>query len=96
MSVIRSASAALAILGLVWSGAALAQTPASSDSTASKPSPTSSAVDNVSKWSSKEWNKAKAKWAKEKDKWADCEKQSKEQKLSGRKSWSFLASCMTG
>jgi hypothetical protein len=96
MSVIRSASAALAILAVVTSGAALAQTasPSTTPSDTSS-SPTSSTVDDVSKWTSKEWNKAKAKWAKEKDKWADCQKQSKDQKLSGRKSWSFLASCMS-
>jgi hypothetical protein len=97
MSVIRSASAAIAILAVVTSGAALAQTasPSTTHSDTSS-SPTSSTVDDVSKWTSKEWNKAKAKWAKEKDKWADCQKQSKDQKLSGRKSWSFLASCMSG
>jgi hypothetical protein len=93
MSVIRSASAALAVASLLCSGMVLAQTPAPSDN--SKPSPVSSAVDDVSKWTSKEWNRARIKWAKEKDKWADCEKHTKEQKLSGRKSWSFLASCMT-
>ena len=50
-------------------------------------------AEDVAKWSTKEWNKAKAQWAKEKEKWADCQKQSKDQKLSGRKSWSFLAMC---
>ena len=97
MSVIRSASAAIAILAVVTSGAALAQTASPSTTPLATPSsPTSSTVDDVSKWTSKEWNKAKAKWAKEKEKWADCQKQSKDQKLSGRKSWSFLASCMSG
>jgi hypothetical protein len=91
MSVLRSASLAVAILA--FAGVALAQAPA--PSTPSSPSATSTAADDVSKWTSKQWNAAKAKWAKEKDKWADCEKQSKEQKLSGRKSWSFLAMCMT-
>jgi hypothetical protein len=74
---------------------ALAQAPAPSTPAPSSPSATSTAADDVSKWTTKQWNAAKAKWAKEKDKWADCEKQSKEQKLSGRKSWSFLAMCMT-
>ena len=88
MSFVRSALVAVAVLGMVTSGVALAQT-------TTPPSSTSSKVDDVSKWTSKQWNQAKAKWAKEKEKWADCQKQSKDQKLTGRKSWSFLASCMT-
>jgi hypothetical protein len=88
MSKIRSALVAAAILGVITSGVALAQT-------TTPPSSTSSKVDDASKWTSRQWNQAKAKWAKEKEKWADCRKQSKEQKLTGRKSWSFLASCMT-
>jgi hypothetical protein len=93
MPFVRSALISGAVLGVVMSGAGLAQTPtpAPQEPAAS----TSSKVDDVSKWTSKEWNKAKAKWAKEKEKWADCQKQSKDQKLAGRKSWSFLASCMT-
>jgi hypothetical protein len=88
MSKIRSALVAAAVLGVITSGVALAQT-------TTPPSSTSSKVDDVSKWTSRQWNQAKAKWAKEKEKWADCRKQSKEQNLTGRKSWSFLASCMT-
>jgi hypothetical protein len=34
----------------------------------------SSVIDDVSKWTSKEWNRAKAEWAKEKEKWTDCQK----------------------
>ncbi len=56
---------------------------------------TSSKIDDVSKWTSKQWNRAKAEWEKEKEKWADCQKLAKDQNLTGRKSWSFLASCMT-
>lgn len=55
----------------------------------------SSLVDDVSTWTSTQWNWAKAEWAKEKDKWTDCQRQSHEQNLTGPKSWSFLASCMT-
>jgi hypothetical protein len=89
MSFVRSALISAAVVSMI-TGAALAQTatPAPSSSTSSK-------IDDVSKWTTKHWNQAKAKWAKEKEKWADCEKQSKDQKLIGRKSWSFLASCMT-
>lgn len=96
MSFARSALAAAAVLGMITSGVVLAQetkTPSSQETTA--PSSTSSKVDDASKWTRKHWNEAKARWAKEKEKWADCRKQSKDQNLTGRKSWSFLASCMT-
>ena len=43
----------------------------------------------------KEWNAAKRKWAMEKVQWKDCNDQAKKEKLSGTKSWSFIASCMT-
>ncbi len=88
MSFVRSALVVAAILGVVTSGVAIAQTATPSSST-------SSIIDDVSKWTSTQWNRAKAKWEKEKEKWADCQKQSQGQKLTGRKSWSFLASCMT-
>jgi hypothetical protein len=88
MSFVRSALVAAAVLSMVTSGVTLAQT-------TTPPSSTSSKIDDASKWTSKQWNKAKAKWVKEKEKWADCQKQSKDQNLTGRKSWSFLASCMT-
>lgn len=87
MSFVRSVLVS-AILGVVTSGMVLAQTTTPS-------SPTSSKIDDVSKWTSQQWNRAKTEWAKEKEKWADCQKQSKDQNLTGRKSWSFLASCMT-
>ena len=93
MLVLRSACAAIVVLAFVAAGAALAQTPAPSSAPTST---TSSKIDDVSKWTGKQWKAAKAKWAKEKQKWADCEKQSKELKLSGKNSWSFLAMCMTG
>jgi hypothetical protein len=88
MSLVRSILVAAAVLGVVSPGVALAQTPAPSPSTSSK-------IDDVSHWTEKQWNRAKTQWAKEKEKWADCQKQAKDQDLSGRKSWSFLASCMT-
>ena len=84
MSFVRSVFVAAVVLGAVTSGVALAQT-----------TTPSSKVDDVSKWTSKQRNQAKAKWAKENEKWADCQKQAKDQNLTGRKSWSFLASCMT-
>ena len=88
MSFVRSALVSAAVLSMVMSGVALAQNATPEPSTSSK-------IDDVSKWTTKQWNQAKVKWAKEKEKWADCQKQSKDLKLTGRKSWSFLASCMT-
>jgi hypothetical protein len=88
MSFVRSVFVTAAILGGATSGVALAQTATPSSSISSK-------IDDVSNWTSERWNRAKAEWAKEKEKWADCQKQSKDQDLTGRKSWSFLASCMT-
>jgi len=88
MSFVRSVFVAAVVLGAVTSGVALAQT-------TTPPPSTSSKVDDVSKWTSKQWNRAKAKWVEEKEKWADCQKQSEDQNLTGRKSWSFLVSCMT-
>ena len=65
-------------------GVAFAQTPAAEPSTATK----------VEKWTAKQWSAAKTTWAKDKTKWADCRHQSTDQKLTGRKSWSFLYTCM--
>jgi hypothetical protein len=91
MAFVRPSLIAAAILGVVTSGV-IAQTAPET----SKPSSSiSSKVDDVSKWTSEQWSKAKAEWAKEKEKWADCQKQAGDKKLSGRESWSFLASCMT-
>jgi hypothetical protein len=90
MSLVRSAIVAVAMLGVVAPGAAFAQ------ATAPAPAPsTSSKVDDVSRWTEEQWNRAKAQWAMEKEKWANCQKQAQDQNLTGRKSWSFLASCMT-
>jgi hypothetical protein len=99
MSFVRSALVSAAVVGMVLSGEVLAQAPSPEQSAPAKEPSTSekiqSKADDVGKWTSKEWNKAKVQWAKEKEKWAGCQKQSKDQGLTGRKSWSFLASCMT-
>jgi hypothetical protein len=87
-SFVRSALVAAAMLGVLTPGAALAQATAPAPSTSSK-------IDDVSHWTEEQWNSAKAKWAQEKEKWAGCQKQAQDQNLTGRKSWSFLASCMT-
>jgi hypothetical protein len=99
MSLVRSVLVSVAVAGMVMSGEVLAQAPAPEQTAPAKEPSTTAKVeakaDEVAKWSTKEWNKAKVKWAKEKEKWAGCQKQSKDQALTGRKSWSFLASCMT-
>jgi hypothetical protein len=65
--------------------------PAAIAPASSQPS-TASKVEN---WTTKQWNAAKAKWSKDKTKWNACNKEAKEQKLSGRKSWSYLYDCMS-
>jgi hypothetical protein len=80
---------------MVMSGEVAAQNAAPDAKEPSTASKIQSKADDVAKWTTKEWNKAKAEWVKEKEKWADCQKQSKDQGLTGRKSWTFLASCMT-
>ena len=65
--------------------------PAASAPTSSNPS----AVAQVESWTTKQWDGAKKEWAKDKTKWAGCQKQSDQQKLEGRKSWSFLYKCMS-
>ena len=70
----------------VGAGVAVAQTPPA------KAEP--STMTKVETWTTKQWNAAKATWAKDKAKWASCQRRSTEQKLEGRKSWSFLYTCM--
>jgi hypothetical protein len=94
MSPFKNSLIALAFIGALSAGAALAQTATPSTGDKMKAA-ASSAADDVSKWSQKQWNAAKAKWSQEKEKWADCNKQAADQKLSGRKSWSFIYTCMT-
>jgi hypothetical protein len=94
-------TAGMALAAIMIYSAAIAQTSASSP--AAKSTPAKSAADSskpstaaeVEKWTTKQWDAAKKEWAKDKKKWADCRKQSREQKLDGRKSWSFLYKCMT-
>ena len=84
---VRAVFVATAILGAVSSGVALAET--------APPSSSTSIIDDVSNWASKQWNLAKAEWAKGKEKWVGCEKQSNDQNLSGLESWKFLVGCVT-
>ena len=97
MSPITTALVSVVIVGIVAGGAALAPTPSFAEAKGQSMSNTgNAAAADVSKWTQKEWKKAKAKWTKEKDKWASCRKQAGDQKLTGRKNWTFLYNCMEG
>jgi hypothetical protein len=91
MSRLRFCLPAIVFGVIMTAGVAIAQTPGSPAPDSSKPSVT----ERVETWTKKHWEAAKREWAKDKVKWADCRAQSKQQKLKGRKSWSFLYSCMT-
>jgi len=88
-------------LAAALSSAAIAQTSASPPAT--KPAPATSATEpskasiptQVETWTKDQWETAKKEWAKDTAKWASCQKQSRQQKLKGRKSWPFLYKCMT-
>jgi len=84
---------AIVILAQLTTPPALAQTQTQQQS---KPGSTvTTKMEDVSKWSRRQWNAAKAKWSREKVKWSDCRRQADRKKLSGRKSWTFLYNCMT-
>ena len=91
MSVIKALLIPAVLAATLASGAATAQTPIGADMRDAA----SRTADDVSKWTQKQWNAAKAKWSQEQAKWGACNKKATDQKLTGRKSWSFIASCMT-
>jgi hypothetical protein len=94
---IRLNSYVLSIVVLIYlaAGASLAQSQTQPQQ-APKPAETSTMkMEDVSKWTQKQWNAAKAKWAEKKTQWNDCQTQAKPKNLSGRKSWQFLYDCMT-
>jgi hypothetical protein len=78
-------------------GVALAQStaPASSSAVPSRTASEPSAATKVGDWTEKQWKVAKHKWSQDTAKWNACNQASKDQNLSGRKSWSFLYDCMT-
>ena len=82
------------VLTYLAAGVSLAQSP--QPQPAPKPTATlTTQVEDVSKWTRKQWSAAKAKWSEETMKWNDCQTQATGKKLSGRKSWPFLYDCMT-
>jgi hypothetical protein len=95
MTRISTSILAIIVLTLLAATPACAQSQTQPQQT-SKPAATlATKAEDVSKWTTKQWNAAKAKWSNEKVKWADCQRQADEKKLSGRKSWSLLYDCMT-
>ena len=90
---------AVALAGLISVGAASAQTPSSPpaakrSTTAPAPTSVSSAAADVEKWTTEEWEGAKAKWSSENAKWGDCEQQATNQKLERRQRWVFIYKCL--
>jgi hypothetical protein len=102
MSVTRTALiatlvvAALAISLAGGPGTVAAQTPLGADMRSAEMSASASkAADDVSRWTRRQWNAAKAKWSQERTKWDACNRKATAQKLTGRRSWSFIANCMS-
>lgn len=87
MSRIQCCLMAAVFVAAMGGTSTIAQTPA--------PEAKPTTAEQVETWSRKQWDTAKKEWAKDKAKWADCRKQSSDQKLKGRKSWSFLYTCMS-
>ncbi|MBB1093143.1 hypothetical protein HUU61_17875 [Rhodopseudomonas palustris] len=50
----------------------------------------------VERWTKAKWNEAKKELAMDKEKWSACQAKSDQQHLQGRKSWSFLYTCVKG
>jgi hypothetical protein len=85
---------------LIGVGGTSAQAPAappapSVEPTVAAPAPKPGMQVDVEKWTTEQWEAAKAKWSQEQRKWADCEQSATDQKLTGTKSWAFLYRCMT-
>jgi hypothetical protein len=85
---LRASILSIIILAQLATAPALAQTQVQQQS---KPEATvTTKMEDASKWSRRQWNAAKARWSQEKAKWSDSQKQADEEKLAGRKSWTFL------
>ena len=99
LSVVVLVGAIAASAALAESGQKPSTVKADAPAASSKATPAAKAepsmVSKVDTWTLAVWNAAKAGWAKDKAKWAACRKDAGAKKLSGRKSWSFLYTCMT-
>jgi hypothetical protein len=106
MSRTRLSLVLIAVAGLICSSAFAQMSPSTNNpppATKTAPAPKAatapatsqpSTATKVENWTMKQWNAAKTKWSKDKAKWNACNKEAKDQKLSGRKSWSYLNDCM--
>jgi hypothetical protein len=102
MAVLKLACAAVAVTLMAGPGLAQERTPrppAPVTGTQSEPHPAIKSAgetwDKTKRMTRKQWNAAKRKWAQEKVQWQDCNAQASREKLSGPKSWSYIANCMT-
>ena len=95
MTQIRLSILWVALLTLVATASVFAEEPAPPKTEGRPAAILATKMEDISNWTKKQWYAAKAKWVKEKVKWADCQTQAADKKLSGRKSWPFLYSCMT-
>jgi hypothetical protein len=91
----RMLVSSLALAASLGAGTAMAQTQSAPTKDTSVSAQASQTMTDVSKWTRKQWNAARAKWVEEKDAWNGCETRAKAQNLAGRKSWQFLYDCMT-
>ncbi len=76
------------VAGLVGTGVAFSQSPPQAQAKATT-------TEKVKTISARQWSRMKRQWSKQTVKWTSCNKQADDQKLTGRKSWTFIASCMT-
>ncbi len=98
-----SAVSSIVTLGIQASGNVAYQGASLSQSTAPAPNPAlktqassePSTAAKAENWTKKQWNAAKQKWSQDKAKWNACNQDTKDRRLSGRKSWSYLYDCMT-
>jgi len=87
----------VALVGSLNCGVALPQStaPDSNPPVRARASSEPSTAAKVENWTNKQWSAAKRKWSRDKAKWNACDQDSKDRKLPGRKSWSYLYDCMT-
>ena len=76
-------------------GMAVAQNKAPTSAGTSPAASEPTTATKVENWTEKQWDAAKQKWSQDQARWNACNQDAKAQKLSGRKSWSFLYDCMT-
>ncbi|WP_210251885.1 hypothetical protein [Methylocystis heyeri] len=100
MKLMRASFATVTLAGVISSQLAFAETPAPPARNPATPSTTPAPAEpavakRIETWTEKEWSEAVKEWSKDEAKWASCKEKSEAQKLSGRKSWSFLYTCMT-